>query len=262
MHVETHTKKLEHRAWEGRLVGYSMDKSFRIYNASKRSVRERKNVIFIETPSVLPEPDLVSGVDEGEITYDVYDDMVQDVRNYTSNLDLASPPAADGVVGDPSVRDILEQIRATTTRDLSLNPASSVPSEHPHVGHSPIASPWGVGPASPEGGNPSGTGGSSDSHGSSGGGTSSSSASRGGLTSRGGRGSRGGAASRGGRGATTSQRPVTRSTANQPNARRLAFYTKGDFPNIAHKTDCVHSLSMHTQSRPRNQTSLKIFEMP
>ena len=79
-----------------------MDKSFRIYNASKRSVRERKNVIFIETPSVLPEPDLVSGVDEGEITYDVYDDMVQDVRNYISNLDLASPPAADGVVGDPS----------------------------------------------------------------------------------------------------------------------------------------------------------------
>ena len=143
------------------------------------------------------------------------------------------------------MRDLLEQIRATTTRDLGLNPASSVPSEHPPVGHSPIASPGGVSPASPEGGNPSGTGGSSDSHGSSGGGTSSSSASRGGLTSRGGRGSRGGAASRGGRGATTSQRPATRSTANQPNARtiselrRLAFYTKGEFPDIAHKTDCV-----------------------
>ena len=143
------------------------------------------------------------------------------------------------------MRDILEQIRATTTRDLGLNPASSVPSEHPHVGHSPIASPWGVGPASPEGGNPSGTGGSSDSHGSSGGGTSSSSASRGGLTWRRERGSRGGAASRGGRGATTSQRPATRSTANQPNARtiselrRHAFYKKGDFPDLVHKTDCV-----------------------
>ena len=108
---------------------------------------------------------MVSGFDEGQFTYDEYDDMVRDVRNYTSNLGLASPPAADGVVGDPSVRDRLEQIRATTTRDLGLNPASSVPSEHPPVGHSPIASP--------EGGNPSGTGGSSDSHGSSGGGTSS-----------------------------------------------------------------------------------------
>ena len=160
------------------------------------------------------------------------------------NLDLASPPAAEGVVGDPSARDLLEQICATTIRDLGLNPASSVPSEHPPIGHSPIASPGGVSPAS-EGGKPSGTGGSSDSHGSSGGGTSSSAASRGGLTSRGGRGSRGGAASRGGRGATTSQHPATRPTANQPNARtiselrRLAFHTKGDFPDIAHKTDCV-----------------------
>ena len=69
-------------------------------------------------------------------------------------------------------------------------------------------------PASPEGGNPSWTGGSSDLHGGSGGGTSSSSASCGGLTLRGGRGLRGGAASHGGRGATTSQRPATRSTAN------------------------------------------------
>ena len=109
MHVETHTKTLEHRAWEGRLVRYSMDgKSFRIYNASTRSVRESKNVIFIETPSVLPEPDLVNGVDEGGFTHDEYDDMVRDVRNYTSNIDLASSPAADGVVGDPSVRDLLE----------------------------------------------------------------------------------------------------------------------------------------------------------
>ena len=162
MHVQTHAKKPGHRAWEGRLVGYSMDsKSSRIYNASTRSVRESRNVIFIETPSVLPEPDLVSDLDEGEFTYDEYDDMVRDVRNYASNLDLASPLAADGVVGDPSVRDFLEQIRAATTRDLGLNPASSVPSEHPPVGHSPIASPGG--------GNPSGTGGSADSHGSSGG---------------------------------------------------------------------------------------------
>ena len=80
VHVETHTKKPEHRAWEGRLVGYSMErKSFRIYNASTRSVRESRNVIFIETPSVLPEPDLVSGFDEGKLTYDEYDDMVRDV---------------------------------------------------------------------------------------------------------------------------------------------------------------------------------------
>ena len=77
MHVETHTKKLEHRTWtwEGRLVGYSVDsKSFRVYNSSTRSVRESRNVIFIVTPSVLSETDLVSSFDEGEFTYDDYDD--------------------------------------------------------------------------------------------------------------------------------------------------------------------------------------------
>ena len=82
--METHTKKLENCAWEGHLVGYSVDsKSFRVYNSSTSSVRESRNVISIETPSVLPEPDLVSGFDEGELTYDDYD-MVRDVRNYTS----------------------------------------------------------------------------------------------------------------------------------------------------------------------------------
>ena len=126
--VETHTKKFEHRAWEGRLVGYSVDsKSFPVYNASTRSVCESRNVVFFETPSVLPEPDLVSGYDEGEFTYDDYDDMVRDVRNNASKLDLSSP-AADRAVEDLSVRDRLEQIRETTDRDLAFNPASSEPS--------------------------------------------------------------------------------------------------------------------------------------
>ena len=70
-------------------------------------MHESRNVIFIETPSVLPEPDLVSGFDVGEFTYDEYDDMVRDVRNHTINLDLASPPAADGVVGDLFVLSLI-----------------------------------------------------------------------------------------------------------------------------------------------------------
>ena len=110
------------------------------------------------------------------------------MRNYTSNLDLASPSAADRVVSDPSVRHLLEQVLAISTLDLGLNPASLVPSERPPVDHSPIALSGGVSPASPDGENPSGTGGSSDSHCNSGGEMSSCSASRRGLTSRGGRG--------------------------------------------------------------------------
>ena len=182
--VHVDTKTLEHRAWEGRLVGYSVDiKSFRVYNSSTRSVREGRNVIFIETPSALPEPDFVSVFDEGEFTYDDHDDMVQDVRNYTSKLDLSSTAAADRGVEDLSVRDLLEQIRETADRDLDFNPASSEPSGDP-----PVDSPSDT---SPGGESPSGSGGGSNSHGSSGRG------SRGGSASRGGRGSRGGAASRG-----------------------------------------------------------------
>ena len=89
----------------------------RVYHSSTKSVRESRNVIIIETPSVVPEPDLVSGFDEGEFTYDDNDDMVRDLRNSTSNLDLSSPAAADRAVEDLSVRDLLEQIRETTDRD-------------------------------------------------------------------------------------------------------------------------------------------------
>ena len=82
---------LEDHAWEGRLVGYSVDsKSFPVYNSSRRSARESTNVIFIGKPSEFPEPDLVSGFDVGEFTYDDYHDLVRAVRNYTPTLDPVS----------------------------------------------------------------------------------------------------------------------------------------------------------------------------
>ena len=86
-----------------------------------RSVGESGSVVFIETPSALPDRDLVSDFDEAEFTYDDYDGMVRDVRNYTSKLDLDSLAAADRAVEDLSVRDLLEQIRETTDGDLDLS---------------------------------------------------------------------------------------------------------------------------------------------
>ena len=59
----------------------------------------------------------MSGFDEGEFTHDDYNDIVRDVRNYTSKHDLSSPAAADRAVEDLSVGDLLEQIRETTDRD-------------------------------------------------------------------------------------------------------------------------------------------------
>ena len=52
VHVETHTSKLEDKAWEGRLCGYSMNsKAYRIYSNKTGRVTESRNVIFIETPA-------------------------------------------------------------------------------------------------------------------------------------------------------------------------------------------------------------------
>ena len=69
VHVETHTRKLDPKAWAGRICRYSMDsKSVRIYNPAKRNVRESRNVIFIETLPTLPDPAPASGLIDGEFT--------------------------------------------------------------------------------------------------------------------------------------------------------------------------------------------------
>ena len=58
VHKEVHTNKLENRAWEGQLVGFSDgSKFYRIYNSDTRRVRVSQNVVFFETPSVAPSLD-------------------------------------------------------------------------------------------------------------------------------------------------------------------------------------------------------------
>ena len=116
----------------------------------------------------MPEPDLVSGFDEGDFTYDEYDDIVRDLGKYTSNLDLSSPPAADQEVQDPSVRDLLQTIRETTNRDAAANRNSSDPPKTPPVYNISDDSPGGDSSASPEQGSPTGSIGGSKSDGSSG----------------------------------------------------------------------------------------------
>ena len=145
MHVEAYVKNLEHHAWEVSLVECSMgSNSFRIYNPKTKSDRDSRNVMFIETPLVMPEPDVVGGFNEGEFTYDDYDYMSQDVRNHTLNQDLSSP-SPDLVIGDPSLRQLLEHIRETIDRDLGISPANSIPPDD-----SPSdASPRGESPAPP-----------------------------------------------------------------------------------------------------------------
>ena len=131
VHTETFTKKLDARAWEGRLVGYSTDStSFRVYHPETRKVRESQNVVFIETPSVAPEPDLM--LDERALEYHEPDDLVRDVRNYAIRLGLGSS-CDNRTSNDVSVRQLLGQLRGVTGRDLRVTPARTETPETPSV---------------------------------------------------------------------------------------------------------------------------------
>eukprot|EP00752_Nemacystus_decipiens_P015081 g13435.t1 len=155
VHEETHTRKLEHRAWEGRLVGYSTDsKSYRVYNAATRRVRVSRNVVFIETPPAPPSLD-ERGFDDGEFNYGDHDEMVRDVRNYTTNHSVDSL-SSDHAVGDPSVLELIEQIADVTNRDLGLSPTGS--STANEASGDSRATPEGETPASPGGVSPPGPG--------------------------------------------------------------------------------------------------------
>lgn len=272
VHVETYTKKLEPKAWEGRVVGYSSDsKSWRVYNPTSQSVRESRNVVFIETPSaMLPAPNLDKGMEEGDFTYDDHDDMVLDVWNYTSRLEFSSSPGPNQEIQDPAVQAWVDSIQATNDREADEEQDASETGPAPDDQQSD-ASPGGDGPVSPGEDSPGSSGG--DSPGNAGGGSGSGSASHGGRGSgsasrggRGGRAGRGGRTSRGGRGGTASGRPTTRSIASAPNAktlselRRLANYAKGEKQDIAHKDDfhgfAQHAYAVH-QVQPRTPRSHK-----
>ena len=131
VHIETFTKELDARAWERRLVGYSTDSTiFRVHHPETRKVRESRNVVFIETPSVAPDPDLM--LDEGALEYHEPDDLVRDVRNYATRLGLGS--SSDNQTSDDvSVRQLLEQLRDVTDRDLRVTPARTETLETPPV---------------------------------------------------------------------------------------------------------------------------------
>ena len=93
-------------------------------------MRESRNVVFIETPSVAPDPDLM--LDGGVLEYHEPDDLVRDVRNYATRLDLGSS-SHNCTSDDVSVRQLLEQLRDVTDRDLRVTPARTETPETPPV---------------------------------------------------------------------------------------------------------------------------------
>ena len=108
VHVETHQEKLDPRAWEGRVVGFGQESlAHRVCHAGSQTVRESRNVIFTETPSVVAAPDFEAAFDEGTFAYDELDDLVRDVRNFLPRNDLGSS-SRSRTSGDASVLRLLE----------------------------------------------------------------------------------------------------------------------------------------------------------
>ena len=78
VHHETYTRKLDDRAFEGKLCGFSQDsRAYRIYNLAKGTVVESRNVTFLETPAY----SLPLGVTSEDYHYE------EDALQFTSALD-------------------------------------------------------------------------------------------------------------------------------------------------------------------------------
>lgn len=126
--METHTKRLDDRGWDGRVVDYSIDSiSFRMYRPGTRKACESRNVAFIEAPSVMPTPDGVSGYGERTFSYDERDDLVRDVGNYTSHLEFDRLSSENHASDGSLVYSLLEQLNDVAARDLRVAPAPSAP---------------------------------------------------------------------------------------------------------------------------------------
>ena len=95
VHRETYTKKLEDRAFEGKLCGYSHNsKAYRIYNPAKGTVVESRNVTFLEMPAYTLPPDVTTEdyyYEEDVLRFtSVLDSSLLEEDLFTPNCDLAS----------------------------------------------------------------------------------------------------------------------------------------------------------------------------
>ena len=89
VHIKT-PNKLGRTPWEGIACSFSKTESnsYRIWIPKSRRMVENRNVVFIETPpNLLPAARRLSPQQDRESpSYDFSDDMLRDVRNYTSAL--------------------------------------------------------------------------------------------------------------------------------------------------------------------------------
>ena len=98
VHCETYTRKLDDRAFEGKLCGFSQDsRAYRIHNPAKGMVVESRNVTFLNTPAC----SLPLGVTSEDYHYE------GDVLRFTSALD--GPLMAEGTFDGEDFCSAMEQ---------------------------------------------------------------------------------------------------------------------------------------------------------
>ena len=98
VHRETYTRKLDDRAFDGKLCGFSQDsRAYRIYNSAKGTVVESRNVTFLETPAY----SLPLGVTSEDYHYE------GDVLRFTSALD--GPLMAEDIFDGGNFCSVIEQ---------------------------------------------------------------------------------------------------------------------------------------------------------
>ena len=118
MHTGTYTTKLDDKAWEGKLCGFSQDsRVHRIYNPEKGTVVESQNDTFLESPPYFMPP---VGTD-----YSINDeDYEDDVINITS-LDFTNfdPPEKELENADKS----LQQQKASSSLPEEPTPSPEQP---------------------------------------------------------------------------------------------------------------------------------------
>ena len=129
VHRETYTKKLEDRAFEGKLCGYSHNrKAYRIYNPAKGTVVESRNVTFLETPAYTLPPDVTTEdyhYEEDVLRFtSVLDSSLLEEDLFTPNCDLSSAELEEQVQRLRQEVGRLSKINAAQSPSPSSTPAS------------------------------------------------------------------------------------------------------------------------------------------
>ena len=104
--METHTGKLDQRAWEGRLVGYSPNsRANRICNPRTRKAVTSRNVIFIELlDAAMPPPGSDDDNEDNLLTGSP--ECTMSGNKGENNQDSLPPDDDDGLMDSSSDEDV------------------------------------------------------------------------------------------------------------------------------------------------------------